>query len=413
VLLENIQHIFISRFDDFWRHGNSTNTKLIGNQKSKLRYKMNSDKTLRNCTLLKILGVSVLTLLMLMSIADAASFAYITNFDSHSVSVIDTTTNTITDTINVGNLPYGVAVNQKGTKAYVANQGSGTVSVIDTTRNIVIATVPVGNSPIGVAITPDGTRVYVTHCLSNNVSVINAATNDVIATLSVGNYPVGVAVNPAGTKAYVANRGSNNVSIIDTKTNTITATVGVGSSPTGVAINPAGTKIYVTNFDSYSVSVIDIATNTVESTVSVGWNPEGVAVTPDGTKVYVANDLSNTVSVIETNKDTVTVHVGNSPAAFGQFIGEIPVLPVANFSASPTTGKVPLTVKFRDKSTGLPTSWFWNFGDKSTSTARNPVHKYSKAGKYTVILTVKNVAGSDTKTMLNYITVNKKWIEKQ
>jgi PKD repeat protein len=79
--------------------------------------------------------------------------------------------------------------------------------------------------------------------------------------------------------------------------------------------------------------------------------------------------------------------------------------PSAAFSASPVSGKAPLTVRFTDKSTGSPVSWSWNFGDKSTSTARNPAHKYSKAGKYTVSLTVKNTAGSNSSTKSGYITV--------
>jgi PKD repeat protein len=82
--------------------------------------------------------------------------------------------------------------------------------------------------------------------------------------------------------------------------------------------------------------------------------------------------------------------------------------PVAAFSASPTSGKAPLTVKFSDKSKGSPKAYIWNFGDKSTSTARNPVHKYSKAGKYTVSLTANNAAGSNTKKVSNYITVKSK-----
>jgi beta propeller repeat protein len=73
--------------------------------------------------------------------------------------------------------------------------------------------------------------------------------------------------------------------------------------------------------------------------------------------------------------------------------------PVAAFTASPISGKKPLNVKFTDKSTGSITSRSWNFGDKTTSTLKSPVHKYTKAGKYTVTLTVKNVAGSSTKTM--------------
>jgi PKD repeat protein len=83
------------------------------------------------------------------------------------------------------------------------------------------------------------------------------------------------------------------------------------------------------------------------------------------------------------------------------------IKPVANFKSNIVSGKAPLTVKFTDKSTGSPTSWSWKFGDKSTSTAQNPLHKYNKAGKYTVSLTVKNTVGSNTKTMTRYITVKK------
>ena len=79
--------------------------------------------------------------------------------------------------------------------------------------------------------------------------------------------------------------------------------------------------------------------------------------------------------------------------------------PVAAFSASSTSGKAQLKVTFTDKSTGSPSSWKWSFGDGTSSTAKNPVHTYRKAGKYTVGLTVKNAKGSNTKTMSGYITV--------
>jgi len=79
--------------------------------------------------------------------------------------------------------------------------------------------------------------------------------------------------------------------------------------------------------------------------------------------------------------------------------------PVAAFSASPTSGKTPLKVAFTDTSTGSPTSWFWKFGDGSKSYLQNPTHKYSKAGTYTVNLTVKNAKGSNTVTKTDYIKV--------
>jgi PKD repeat protein len=80
--------------------------------------------------------------------------------------------------------------------------------------------------------------------------------------------------------------------------------------------------------------------------------------------------------------------------------------PVADFSATPTSGPAPLAVKFSDDSTNNPTSWSWDFGDGGTSTAQDPSHTYAGAGTYTVKLTATNAGGSDTKTRVGYITVS-------
>jgi YVTN family beta-propeller protein len=45
-------------------------------------------------------------------------------------------------------------------RAYITNSGDGIVSVIDTTNNTVINTIPVGRKPFGVGVTPDGSKVY-------------------------------------------------------------------------------------------------------------------------------------------------------------------------------------------------------------------------------------------------------------
>lgn len=79
--------------------------------------------------------------------------------------------------------------------------------------------------------------------------------------------------------------------------------------------------------------------------------------------------------------------------------------PVADFSASPTSGKAPLKVKFTDQSTENPVKWQWDFGDGKTSIDQNPTHTYVSDGTYTVKLTVKNKTGSDSVTHYDYIKV--------
>nr|WSW47584.1 YncE family protein [Streptomyces sp. NBC_01001] len=297
--------------------------------------------------------------------AQSRTLAYVTNNAAGTVSVIDTTTNTVTATIDVGSGPEGVAVAPDGTRAYVTNSNGATVSVIATATNTVTATIDVGRGPRGVAFTPDGTRAYVTNSIGGTVSVIDTATNTVTATIDVGEAPRGVAV---GFSVYVANPGSGTVSVIDIAANTVTATIDVGTFPQGVAVNPdsayvtntndatvsvidttsntidatidvgdsplgvaaalvGGANVYVTNATSPgTVSVINSATNTVTATIPVGSLPQGVAVTPDTSHVYVTNVGSDTVSVIDsaTNAVSATIGVGGSPVAVA--IGTIPDL---------------------------------------------------------------------------------------
>jgi PKD repeat protein len=83
--------------------------------------------------------------------------------------------------------------------------------------------------------------------------------------------------------------------------------------------------------------------------------------------------------------------------------------PIANFTGTPISGTIPLTVTFTDSSTGTPTGWRWTFGDigaGNTSTLINPSHTYTTPGNYSVTLTVSNGGGSNTLVRTGYITVN-------
>jgi 40-residue YVTN family beta-propeller repeat len=263
----------------------------------------------------------------LVSIAQSDSFAeyaYVPNEKSNTVSIINTTTNTVISTLPVKNAPDGVAVNYDGTRVYVTNFGNdsdlgNTISIINTDSDKVITMlVGAGNGikPFGVAITPDET-LYVTNYLTNNVYAINPITNYCSPPIQVGSGPLGVAITPNGKWVYVANSGSNNVSVIDTANKTVIDTVNVGLHPYGVAVDYNGTKVYVTNQNSHNVSVIDTATNTVTATVNVTNHPKGITVNPNNKWIYVANccQYVGTVSVINTTTNTVTknISVDESP----------------------------------------------------------------------------------------------------
>lgn len=82
--------------------------------------------------------------------------------------------------------------------------------------------------------------------------------------------------------------------------------------------------------------------------------------------------------------------------------------PIAQFTASQTSGCPPLNVQFTNNSTGSSgTSYLWNFGDGQTSTLENPSHVYTQNGAYNVSLTITSTGGcSDTEVQNNFINVN-------
>jgi PKD repeat protein len=77
----------------------------------------------------------------------------------------------------------------------------------------------------------------------------------------------------------------------------------------------------------------------------------------------------------------------------------------ADFTASKTSGIAPLVVTFTPATSGTITSWKWDFGDGSTSTAQNSTHTYSVSGTYSVSLTVTGPDGTTKKVKPNSVTV--------
>jgi hypothetical protein len=75
-----------------------------------------------------------------------------------------------------------------------------------------------------------------------------------------------------------------------------------------------------------------------------------------------------------------------------------PQAPVAQFDSIPS-GCSPLSITINNTSlyTNTPgTTYFWSFGDGSTSTAKNPTYTYFDAGTYRVELTVRGPGGVST-----------------
>jgi len=81
--------------------------------------------------------VSTALVFIVVSIADAAPYAYISNYGDNEVVVIDTATKLVVSTVSGLHGPWGIVVIPSGKNVYVTNLASNNVSVINTNTNTI------------------------------------------------------------------------------------------------------------------------------------------------------------------------------------------------------------------------------------------------------------------------------------
>ena len=164
-------------------------------------------------------------------------------------------------------------------------------------------------------------------------------------------------------------------------------------------------------------------TQALAGSISLAWDPVGDPRLA-GYKVYYGTSSRNYTGQVDVGNATTRTVTGLTDGAKYYFavtaydgsriesgfsnevVGTVPsAVPVANFTASTTTGVAPLAMNFTSTSTGTISTYAWTFGDGTASNSQNPAKTYSSAGTYTVSLTVSGAAGSNTKTVAGYIRV--------
>ncbi len=130
--------------------------------------------------------------------------------------------------------------------------------------------------------------------------------------------------------------------------------------------------------------------------------PERLTAAPISATTWIDTDSSNGNSV--TYAVTAVDTTGNESLSSATVAP-----PAAAFSATVTD----LTVSLSDLSSdvdGVISSWSWQFGDGTTSSAMNPFHAYSSTGSYTVVLTVVDNSGASA-TTVQVVTVGAPAVE--
>ncbi|MCK4540982.1 MAG: beta-propeller fold lactonase family protein [Spirochaetales bacterium] len=199
--------------------------------------------------------------------------AYVSNWWSNNISVIDMDERKVLHKIKVEGIPRGLALSPDNNLLYVCLYDTGNIQVIDLQSNRVYVTIHLGPGAKRHAITdPRRGRLYVSDMFWGDVFVLNLENYQLLKRVHIGQKLNTIQLTPDGKYLFVSSRGRNNsetylkegpefgkVFVIDTETMEIIDWVWGRDQPTGLDISPDGRLMVFSDFRDDNLEVYHIS----------------------------------------------------------------------------------------------------------------------------------------------------------
>ena len=252
-------------------------------------------------------------------IDEVSNKAYISLMYSSQLAVYDGSTEEVTY-INVGEMPLGLDIDPINSRAYVANYESHNVSVVDTDLLEVIGELDVQRYPLDVKVHKKMDKIYVLNSEGSwvdhgSISIYNRKTCETIhIQLPTFWYPYAglLGKNESANEVYVAidtsNQQASDVLIIIDQNDHFTIRQLNGLNPIEIGVNELSHKLYIPLWASNRVAIIDGNNGFSVKTIGAeGIKPSSVATSPINGFAYVPTFESGTLTIINDQDKIVDV----------------------------------------------------------------------------------------------------------
>jgi YVTN family beta-propeller protein len=355
---------------------------------------------------------------------------YIANWGSHNITIVNSKTNTVVDTIN--NLPSNpreFAIDTLTNELLVTDVGIPAqgvdgcyVTVIDLSNNSIVQNINLGGAPWGIAFDPHNGLVYVSDVNEGLIvleSYYNSSSGEYnfinSQTLSVGFWPETVLYDPLSYNIYVAVTGpgpcpgsTNYIAVVDTTNESVIADVPVIGNPEALAFGSQNNYVYAGVFEN-QIFVINGINNTVIKTINV-CTGDYLEYVPQGN--FILTDNNSTVDVLGATNGQLIEEIPAISGAWGILYDQLNgYLYVANSNTNKISFKIFTNTSFKlfpvkFKESGLPsgTSWSVTLNGITESSTSSNITFTEPNGTYTY--TVSNVSGYSISQSSGSIIVN-------
>lgn len=194
--------------------------------------------------------------------------AYISNWASKNISVINTLDYSVIKTISVNGTPRGMAISPENKYIYVSNFTSGDINKIDIEKNILLKNIDLGNGALRHVVISKDNKLYVSDMYHGIVYIINLKTDNVERSFYAGSNINTIKLSNNEDKLYISSRGHNNkngylqkgpdfgkIIVYDIQANKVSDWIWGGNQPTGLAVSPFGNILAFSDFLDHRVEI--------------------------------------------------------------------------------------------------------------------------------------------------------------
>ena len=138
---------------------------------------------------------------------------------------------------------------------YISNEKGNSITVMDSTTLEVLQTIPVGQRPRGIMLTNDGKHLLICASDDDTVQVLDVGTREIVGDLPSGPDPELLNLHPAGSPVYVANEDDSLLTVIDLAEKKVLAEINMGSAVYATPVPAHGTLFLNNRNELYALAV--------------------------------------------------------------------------------------------------------------------------------------------------------------
>jgi YVTN family beta-propeller protein len=207
-----------------------------------------------------------------IAVSPDGSRAYVSNWVSEDVSVIDTATRAVISKIKVGGTPRGLAASSDGAFLYIARFAGGSILRLRLSDGALETLYAAdGGAKRHLVLDEARLRLYATDMSRDSLFVLEASTGKLIKEVRLGPNPNTCALSPDGKTIYACTRGTNGAQgyekegpdpgeliAVDAESLEVVARQWGGDQPTGLAVSPDGARVVFSDFLDARLEAYDI-----------------------------------------------------------------------------------------------------------------------------------------------------------